>query len=119
MLTVTVPVIRSQEDLAEAMERMQALWGAAPGTPEGDELDVLGLVISDYEKKHTPPMPELTGRDLVEHLMDLHHLSQAELPEIGNQSVVSLVLRGQRAINLRMAKALSQRFAVPVTAFLE
>ena len=119
MLTVTVPVIRSQEDLAEAMERMNALWGAAPGTPEGDELDILALVIADYEKKHTPPMPALTGRDLVEHLMDLHHLSQGDLPEVGNQSVVSMVLRGQRAINLRMAKTLAQRFAVPVTAFLE
>ena len=119
MLTVTAPVIRSQEDLEEALEHMNALWGAAPGTPEGDELDILALVIADYEKKHAPPMPALTGRELVEHLMDLHHLSQAELPEIGNQSVVSLVLRGQRAINLRMAKALSQRFAIPVTAFLE
>ena len=119
MLTVTAPVIRSQEDLEEALEHMNTLWGAAPGTPEGDELDILALVIADYEKKHAPPMPALTGRELVEHLMDLHHLSQAELPEIGNQSVVSLVLRGQRAINLRMAKALSQRFAIPVTAFLE
>ena len=37
-------------------------------------------------------------------------------PEIGSQGVVSEVLAGKRALNLRQVKALAKRFAVPMDA---
>ena len=47
-------------------------------------------------------------------LMAEHGLRQSELPEIGSQGVVSEVLSGRRALNLRQVKALARRFAVPM-----
>jgi HTH-type transcriptional regulator/antitoxin HigA len=44
-------------------------------------------------------------------------LSQADLPEIGSQSVVSEVLRGKRELNVRQIRALSRRFHVSPDAF--
>ena len=43
-------------------------------------------------------------------------LRQSDLPEIGSQGVVSEVLAGKRALNLRQVKALAKRFAVPMDA---
>ena len=41
-------------------------------------------------------------------------LRQRDLPEVGAQSVVSAVLAGKRAPNLRQTAALARRFGVPV-----
>lgn len=43
-----------------AMARIDALWGAAPGTPEADELEVLVTLVDAYEAQHhgiAPPEP--------------------------------------------------------------
>lgn len=42
-------VIGSDEEYAAALLRIEALWGAEPGTPEGDELDRLLVAVCDYE----------------------------------------------------------------------
>ena len=36
------------------MERLQVLFNAKKGTPEGDELEVLGILIEKYENEHFP-----------------------------------------------------------------
>ena len=52
-------------------------------------------------------------------LMDQHGLTQSELPqELGSQGVVSEILSGKRAMNLRQMRALATRFSVPVAAFV-
>lgn len=49
--------------------------------------------------------------------MERDNLRQQDLPEIGNQAKVSEVLSGRRAINLRQAKSLAERFGVPLALF--
>ena len=47
------------------------------------------------------------------------NLRQQDLPEIGNKAKVSEALSGRRAINLRQAKALSERFNVDLSLFVD
>ena len=49
--------IRSQEDLTAAFARVKQLWGAEIGSPEGDELEILALLIEKYEDQHYPMPP--------------------------------------------------------------
>ena len=73
--------------------------------------------IRAYEKR-THPWPERsTPASRLEFLMEQHGLRQCDLPEVGAQSVVSAVLAGKRALNLRQIQALSQRFSVPMEAW--
>ena len=51
-------------------------------------------------------------------LIEQHGLSQSQLPAIGSQGVVSEVLAGKRALNLRQVKALAARFAVSPATFI-
>jgi len=46
--------IRTESDYAAAMRRVEAVWGAASGTPEADELEVLVTLTEAYERQHYP-----------------------------------------------------------------
>jgi len=49
---VSVTSIKTEDDYRTALKRMELLFDAPVGTPEGDEADILGLLIDDYEKKY-------------------------------------------------------------------
>ena len=56
-MMITVKPIHNDDDLALAFERIEALWGAEKGTLQGDELDILALLVERYEEKHYPLPP--------------------------------------------------------------
>ena len=49
--------IRNDRELDRALERIDELWGAKPGTPRSDELDVLMMLVEKYEEEHFPIPP--------------------------------------------------------------
>ncbi|CDZ60899.1 Hypothetical protein NGAL_HAMBI2605_12450 [Neorhizobium galegae bv. orientalis] len=58
---IEIRPIRSDEDYEGALRTLSKLWGAASGTLEGDQLDILATLIDAYEKEHFPmdaPSPE-------------------------------------------------------------
>lgn len=48
-----------------------------------------------------------------------HLLSQADLPEIASQGVLSEILNEKRSLNLRQIKLLSKRFGVSPSTFID
>ncbi|MNR46223.1 hypothetical protein D3C85_1651600 [compost metagenome] len=54
---MNIKPIRSQEDLTAAFARVEQLWGAEIGSPEGDELEILTLLIEKYEDELYPMQP--------------------------------------------------------------
>lgn len=114
--------IRNERDY----ERMQAVINELLNVVGGDEdhpladlLDVVGMLVAQYEDENTP---ELLGDskplDVLKFLMEQHGLKQSDLREIGTQGVVSEILSGNRQINARQAKALAKRFSVSPAVFL-
>ncbi len=56
----TLKPIRTEQDYQRALCRIEDIFDAAPGTPEGDEAEVLTLLICHYEDQHhniLPPDP--------------------------------------------------------------
>jgi len=80
---------------------------------------MIGDLISAYEQKHYPMPAAMTNIEALRFFMERDNLRQQDLPEIGNQAKVSEVLSGRRAINLRQAKALSERFNVDLSLFVD
>jgi len=77
----------------------------------------LGLFIHSYEETHAK-MREATGPEVLRSLMEEHHLTQSELPEIGRQGVVSEILSGERDLNIRQVRRLAKRFGVSPAVFI-
>lgn len=53
--------IRTKADYTAAMARLDDLWGAEIGSREGDELEVLAILIGKYEDEHYPMPPSDLG----------------------------------------------------------
>ena len=74
--------------------------------------------IREYEGRVHPWPDNSTPASRLAFLMEQHGLRQCDLPEVGAQSVVSAVLAGKRALNLRQTQALARRFSVPMEALV-
>jgi HTH-type transcriptional regulator/antitoxin HigA len=85
--------------------------------PLAKMMDVLGVLIEDYEDAHVPE-PERDSISILRYFMEEYELKQKDLPELGSQGVVSEILNGKRELNLRQVKALSERFKVPASVFI-
>jgi HTH-type transcriptional regulator/antitoxin HigA len=112
--------IRNEEEYDLAAARLHRLMDEV-GTDEQHPLytllDALGTLMHAYEEQHHP-MPECSGGDVLRFLLDEHGLTQSDLPEIGSQGVVSEILRGKRALNVRQIRALARRFHVSPAVFI-
>jgi HTH-type transcriptional regulator/antitoxin HigA len=111
-------LIKTESDYAAALARVDKLMDAKAGTPQGDELEVLSLLIHDYEERVFPiakPDPVaairfrmaqqgLTNKDLV--------------PLLGSRSRVSEVLSGRRTLSLKMIRALVSGLRIPADVLL-
>jgi len=89
---------------------------------EGGRYEALFVFLADLvqaqDQQHYR-LPDATAPQAVRFLMQQHGLSQSQLPEIGNQSVVSQVLSGRRPLNVRQITRLCQRFGVGPSLFIE
>jgi HTH-type transcriptional regulator/antitoxin HigA len=52
-----VKPIRTKRDYEAALKEVERLWGAKPGTHDGDRLDMLATLIDAYETEHYPMDP--------------------------------------------------------------
>ncbi|MDQ3249527.1 MAG: helix-turn-helix domain-containing protein [Chloroflexota bacterium] len=112
--------IRNAHEYDGAIERLNHLLDQI-GTDENHSLygllDTLGTLIHAYEREHYP-MPEASGVDMIHFFMEEHGLTQRQLPELRSQGVVSEILNGKRALNLRQIRALAERFQVSPDVFI-
>ena len=110
--------IRSQEDLTDAFARVEQLWGAEIGSPDGDELEILALLIEKYEDEHYP-MPPSDPIEAIKFRMDQQGLTPRDLePFIGTSGRVSEVLNRKRKLSLSMIKRLHDGLRIPYESLL-
>jgi len=112
--------IQSEDDYDRAVAWLNALIdeiGPNEHHPLYELLDTLGTVLHAYEETHHP-IPASSSSDVLRYLMEEHNLTQADLPEVGSQGVVSEILSGKRELNVRQIRALAQRFGVSPAVFV-
>ena len=111
--------IRTEEDHRRALERIDKIFDAEEGTPEGDELEVLVDLVMFYESK-TVDIGFPDPISAIKFRMDQAGLTQRDLmPYIGSRSKVSEVLSGKRDLTLSMARALHQNLGIPADVLLQ
>jgi HTH-type transcriptional regulator/antitoxin HigA len=111
--------IRGDEDHTAALRRIDALWGAAEGTPEGDELDVLVALVSHYEESRWPA-PRL-GRpaDFLRGYLSLTGRTQADVAALlGSKSRASEILNGKRECTLDQIRRLRHAWGIPADCMI-
>jgi len=105
--------IRTSADHAAALEEIDRLFGAAPGSPEMDRLEVLAVLVAEYERaNHTGAVPDPV--DVLNFAMTAQGRSQADLANVlGSRSRATEVLKRQRKLSASMIEKLSRAWNIP------
>ncbi len=113
--------IRDDEQHRRAIEILDSLIDLGPGRTleEEDYLDVLGLVVEDYENS-IYEHPEIPGPEMLRYSMEQAGLTRAQLSEQTGISVqtISDIVNGKRGISPKVRKTLAERFRMPPSSFL-
>jgi HTH-type transcriptional regulator/antitoxin HigA len=105
--------IKSKRDYQAALKLVEALWDAREGSAEADRLDVLTLLIQDYEAKHYP-IADPDPIDFLHGVMEQRGLGRRDLePYIGSRARVAEVLNRVRPLTLDMIRRLSEGLGLP------
>ena len=111
-------VIKTDRDYEVALNRIEELMDARPGTAEGDELELLAALVEAYEDKNYPIAPP-DPIDAIRFRMEQAGLKQKDLvPYIGSRPKVSEVLSGKRTLSLKMIRALHEGLGIPAEVLL-
>lgn len=104
--------IKTDTEYRAALKRLEEIFDAKSGTSESDELEILGLMVDDYENKHYP----IEAPDPIEAIkirMEEMNLKQVDLiPEIGGKSRVSEILNRKRRLTVDMIRKLTIRLNI-------
>ena len=120
-LTPVKKAITTEEEYEKALDVVSALVdkGDATTPAESDYLALLGTLVEDYERRHTPEVEEAVARpvspaEAIRWAMDRHGLRQKDLaPLIGSESLVSSVLSGRRQLSKTMIARLHDALGIP------
>ena len=111
--------IKNDKELHRALERIEELWGAKSGTPKGDELDVLMLLVEKYEEEHFA-IPASDPVAAIKFLMEQNDLTRKDLePYIGSSGRVSEILTRKRNLTLPMIKRLHEGLRIPYESLIQ
>jgi HTH-type transcriptional regulator / antitoxin HigA len=106
--------IRNDDDHAAAVREIGKLWGAAVGTEEGDNLDVLSTLVERYEERRWPNVDVSDPIDLLNYAIEELGHSQAGLAELlGSRSRASELLNRRRPLTVEMIHKISEAWKIP------
>jgi HTH-type transcriptional regulator / antitoxin HigA len=113
-------MIKTKKDYSAARREVERLVELDPdhGTPRADRLEVMALLVENYEKKAFP-IPRCTPLDAIRFRMDQMGLLPKDLvPYLGSRARVSEVLSGKRGLSLKMIRALHQGLDIPAEVLI-
>lgn len=107
--------VRTEADYDAAVAEIERLWGAEPGTDDGDKLDILATLVEKYENEHWPiDTARVDPIDVLNYLIQEGGHTQAELAELlGSRSRASEILNRRRALTVEMIFRISEAWKVP------
>ena len=114
----SVKPIRTEEEYEAALARIYSLMDSEPGTPEGEELDLLADLVELYEYRQIP-MPAPEGRALIPFWIEKKGWTVQRLNELlEGQGDVELVIDGVTEMTPAMAETLHKHLGIPAAELL-
>lgn len=116
---MTIKPIKTEKDYEQALHRLEAIFDAKPNTPEGDELEVLGILIDEYEQSYFPiGLPDPI--EAIKFRMEQMNYNQNDLANvIGLKSRASEVLNRKRKLSLSMIRNLHNKMNIPTEVLIQ
>ena len=109
--------IRTEAEFQAAQERLYEMRHAVPGTPEGDEFEVLADLVEFYDEIHyvrADPGKDPTAGAMIEFWLDQRGWTVAKVNALSDAPQdIGAVIAGKAALTMRMALLLHEQVGVP------
>jgi HTH-type transcriptional regulator/antitoxin HigA len=114
-----INLIKTEQDYKQALKRLEIIFDAKKGTEEGDELELLGLLIDQYENEHFPiDLPDPI--EAIKFRMEQMGYNQNDLAKIiGFKSRASEILNRKRKLSLEMIRQLHTTLNIPTDVLIQ
>jgi len=112
-------VIKTEEGYQQALKRLEIIFDADLGTSEGDELDLLSLLIDNYEKIHCPiDLPDPI--EAIKFRMEQLNYKPKDLADvIGFRSRVTEILGKKRKLSLDMIRKINKQMNISTEVLIQ
>lgn len=109
---MTIRPVKTKKDYHLTLARIDDIFDSKKGSKEGDELEILSILIDHYEKEHFP-IPSPDPIEAIKFRMEQLNMTQQDLAEvIGFKSRVSEILNKKRKLTLSMIRKLSETLSI-------
>lgn len=116
---MSIKPIRTKKDYKAALQKMEKIFDAKPNSKEGDELEILGILIERYESDHYPidyPDPI----EAIKFRMEQLGYNQSDLAKVvGLKSRASEILNRKRKLTLEMIRQLHSSMNIPTNVLIQ
>lgn len=116
---MNVKPIKTDQDYYKALSRLDEIFDAPVDSPEGDEADILSLLIENYEDKYYP----IEAPDPIEAIkirMEEMDYKQKDLVGIiGGKSRVSEILNKKKKLTVEMIRKLTEILKLPTDILIQ
>ena len=116
---MTIKPIKTEKDYQESLKRLDVIFDAKKGTSEGDELEILSILIEKYENEKFPigfPDPI----EAIKFRMEQLGYNQNDLAKVvGLKSRASEILYKKRKLTLEMIRQLHDNLKIPTEVLIQ
>jgi HTH-type transcriptional regulator/antitoxin HigA len=115
---MNIKVIKTEEDYNQALKRLEVIFDAPVDSKDGDEAELLSILIEKYEDEHYPieaPDPIEAIKFRMEQ-MDMNNQDLADV--IGYKSRVSEIFNHKRKLTLKMIRNLHKKLKIPYESLI-
>ncbi len=114
-----IRVIKTEEEYEVALKKIDKLIDSVEGTSQDDELELVSLLVWDYEEKHYP-IEKLSPIQAIKVRMEELNLKPKDLiSAIGDKSRVSDILSEKRKLTIKMIRQLNHLLSIPVETLMQ
>jgi HTH-type transcriptional regulator/antitoxin HigA len=111
--------IKTKKDYQLALARLELIFDAKKNSKEGDELEILGILIEKYEDEHFPigfPDPI----EAIKFRMEQLGYTQTDLAKVvGLKSRASEILNKKRKLTLEMVRQIHSSMNIPTDVLIQ
>ncbi len=116
---MNIKPIRTKKDYEQALARLEVIFDSKKGTEKGDELEILGMLIENYEnEKFAIGFPDPV--EAIKYRMEQLGYNQTDLANVvGLKSRASEILNRKRKLSLEMIRQLHDRLNIPTEVLIQ
>ena len=110
--------IRNEKDYQNALERLEVIFDASIDTREGDEAEILSLLIENYENEHYPIEPPDPIEAIKIRMEELNMQQKDLVGIIGGKSRVSEILNRKKRLTVDMIRELERSLQISASVLV-